>query len=464
MLLPQFGKKSNRPRRRTVGRFEVRLLISVLAVGIPGSILSLLLLWTNAYALDHKIEATVLLFVLWLSLSFSARDAVVQSLHVLSNVISALKEDNFSFRATEGMPGDALGDLALEINELASAMESERLGAIEAGGLLRKVTSEVEAVIFSVSPNGKIELLNRAAAAFFERPQDQILNRTAEELGIQGLLDGPASETISRFIGGIEKRWIVRRTHFRQEGVPHRLIMLSEASEALRAAERLAWQRLVRVLSHEINNSLAPIKSIARTLSRLSDQKVPEPDRENFKHGLEVIGSRGESLNRFLQSYARLAKLPIPSRKVVSLQDLLIRVVVLEPRCAIFVAPGPKTLFKVDPDQIEQVLINICKNAVESVLAKDGAGGSPSAVVISWAVSRNDLQLWVRDEGVGLLDTANLFVPFYTTKETGSGIGLLLSSQIIEAHGGTLTLRNRKDTTGCEVEIKLPGCIVLGSG
>ncbi|HLJ27755.1 MAG TPA: ATP-binding protein [Candidatus Angelobacter sp.] len=459
MLLPLFGKTNNRRRSRTTGGSEIRLLASVLAAGLPGVLLGLLLLWTNPYSLDHKIEGTALLLFLWAGLSFSARDSVVQSVRVLSNVVLSLKEDNFSFRAIQGMPGDAFGELALEINQLANAIESERLGAMEAGSLLRKVIFEVEAVIFAVSPGGEIKLLNRAAAAFLGKNEDQVLNRTAEELGIQGLVDGPPSETMSRFTSGVEKRWFVRRTQFRQQGLPHRLIMLSEVSEALRAAERLAWQRLVRVLSHEINNSLAPIKSIARTLSRLSDQKVPEPDRENFTHGLEVIGSRAESLNRFLQSYARLTKLPMLAKRVVRLKDLLTRVAAVEHRVAVSIVLGPEALLRVDPDQIEQVLINVCKNAVDAVLSRQSAQLSPSSVVISWSVAGKDLQLWIRDHGVGLLDTSNLFVPFYTTKETGTGIGLLLSRQIIEAHGGTFAIRNREDTSGCEVEIKIPGCV-----
>ncbi|MGZ4840106.1 MAG: sensor histidine kinase [Candidatus Angelobacter sp.] len=460
MLLPLFGKKNKKSRRHTTDRFEIRLLRAVLAAGLPGTILSLYLLWSNSYALDHKIEGTVLLSLLWIGLSYSARDSVVQSVRVLSNVISSLKEDNFSFRATRGVPGDALGELAIEINQLANVLEAERMGALEAGSLLRTVTSEVEAVIFAISPDGRVKLLNKAAAAFFGKREDQVLHRSAEELGIQNLVEGPASETISRFNSGSEKRWFVRRTQFRQQGIPHRLIMLSEVSEALRAAERLAWQRLVRVLSHEINNSLAPIKSIARTLSRLTEQKVPDPDRETFRHGLEVIGSRADSLNRFLQSYARLTKLPTLSKKLVRMEELLARVASFENRLIVSITPGPETLLRVDPDQIEQVLINVCKNAVDAVLARQSASISSSSVVISWSTSNKDLQLFVRDKGIGLLDASNLFVPFYTTKEAGTGIGLPLSRQIIEAHGGTLGIRNREDTSGCEVEIKIPGCVV----
>jgi nitrogen fixation/metabolism regulation signal transduction histidine kinase len=463
MPLPPFAKKSNRPARRAARPFEQRLLLSVLATGLPAMILCFTLLWTSSYSLDHKIEGTTWVLLFWLGLSTAVRDKVVHSIRVLTNVLSSVKEEDFSFRATQAVSGDALGDLALEVNNLARAREMERLGIVEANSLLRKVTSEVDAVILAFSPNGKVKLFNRAAASFLSRPEQEIAGRTATELGIENLLNGSPAETISRFTGDMEKRWILRRTSFREDGIPHRLIMLSEASEALRAEERLAWQRLVRVLSHEINNSLAPIKSVARTLARMSEAKLPEDVRENFKLGLDVIGSRTEALNRFLQSYARLTRLPPPMRQPVRLERLIERVAGLESRLKITVISGPDVIIHVDPDQLEQALINLTRNAVDSVLMRPEILPLPSLVTISWAVVNHDLDLRIRDCGVGLLDTANLFVPFYTTKENGTGIGLLLSRQIVESHQGRLVIHNRGDALGCEVEIKIPACIISDS-
>lgn len=464
MFLPQSRKKSS--KRQFSLPFERRLLFSVLTTGLPCAILSFVLLWTNSYSLDHKIEGTVFSVLLWFGLGFAARNRVVNSVRVLSNVVASLKEDDFSFRATRAVSGDALGDLAIEINNLAQALESERLGTMEAENLLRKVLAEAEGVILAFSLDGKLKLFNRAAASFLGKKEEDLSNHDAKELGIADLLGGPTSQTISRLSNGIERRWIVRRTHFRQNGVPHHLVMLSEASEALRAEERLAWQRMVRVLSHEINNSLAPIKSVARTLRRILSQNVlPERVHQDFDLGLDVIGTRAEALNRFLQSYAQLSKLPPPTRRAVGLQNMAERVSGLEARLAITVLPGPDIAINVDPDQLEQVLINLTKNAAEAVLAKyttetlPSLGGEP-AVSVSWNVAGNDLELWVRDRGVGLLDASNLFVPFYTTKETGTGIGLVLCRQIIEAHGGRLTIQNRTGTAGCEVQIKIPACVV----
>lgn len=453
-------KKNAERSSRLPGRFEGRLLFSVFFAGAPGVVFSLLLLWNNSYSLDHKIEGSVLIGVLWIGLSLSTRDNVVNSLRVLSNVVSAVKDDDFSFRATEAMPGDALGDLALEINSLSRALAEERLGTLETTNLLRQVMAEAGTIIFAFSPDNRLRIVNRSGARFLGKREEQIMSRTAEELGIEDLVEGPSWEVVSREDSGAEKRWIVRRASFRQSGEPHRLIVLSEASEALRAEERMAWQRLIRVLSHEINNSLAPIRSIARTLGRMaSNTELPMPISEHLSHGLEVIHDRADSLSRFLQSYAQVARVPTPARRATALDNLIARVAVLESRLAVKIIPGPQIYIYVDPDQLKQALINLIKNATDAVLLAE-KDISPEAVTVTWTIHSKDVEIWIRDEGIGLTETENLFVPFYTTKQTGSGIGLLLSRQIIEAHKGTLVLKNRRERTGCEVEIKLPMCVL----
>jgi nitrogen fixation/metabolism regulation signal transduction histidine kinase len=439
-------------------RFEVRLLLLVLLTGLPGVALCCTLLWTNPYSLDHKVEGTVLVLVLWLSLSISARDLVIHSIQALSNVVSALKDDDFSFRATQAVSGDALGELAIEINSLSQALERERLGAMESASLLRKVMAETETAVFAFSPDERVRLLNRGAAILLGKTEQQILHMTADELGIRSLLEGPTSETISWPLESFGRRWIVRRTYFRQHGVRHRLVVIAEASEALRAEERLAWQKLVRVLGHEFNNSLAPIKSLARTLANMArnNPALAEEDRRNFIHALNVISDRTESLNRFLQAYTHLAKLPRPQKQAVSLRALADHVINLESRLKIQQLGGPEIDVDVDPTHMAQALINLTKNAVESVTLLRAAGEEPGAVSISWNTDDGFVNIWIRDRGLGLSGSENLWVPFYTTKQHGSGIGLLLSRQIIEAHGGTVSLRNRDEVTGCEVQIRLP--------
>lgn len=461
MFLTRLGRKSGKFRIKPAAPFGHRLFFSILAAALPIFILSMILLWTHGFSLDHKLELTFLVFALWTGLSFSAYEKIVHSLRVLSNVIAALRDEDFSFRALQATEGDPLGDLAIEINNLARVLETERLGTIETVNLLKKVMAEVEAVILAFSPDGRVRLVNHAGELFLGRRAEQILAYTAEELGISDLLKDYSSGTLSHVSSGIEKRWLVRVASFRQDGVPHRLVVLSEASAVLRTEERLAWQRLVRVLGHEINNSLAPIKSIARTLSRIPlDRELSDAARQNFKHGFEVIGSRAESLNRFLQGYTKLAQLPPAARRSIDLQGLVSRVIVVESRLRVTVAPGPSVTINVDPDQLEQTLINLLRNAVDAVLMKEPPLIEADSVTVGWTVEESDIRLLIRDKGIGLAKTENLFVPFYTTKNNGSGIGLLISRQIIEGHNGTLSIRNREDVIGCEVQIVLPQCVM----
>ncbi|HZI56349.1 MAG TPA: ATP-binding protein [Verrucomicrobiae bacterium] len=456
-MLP--GKKNSNRDRWFSLPFERRLLVTVLLTGAFGAALSLFLLWTNSYSLAHKIEATVVLFVLWLGPAFLVYERTVNSLRTLSNVVSALEEEDFSFRATRPVAGDALGDLAIEINNLARALEEERFGALETANLFRNVMAEAGVVIFAFSSERRLRLLNREAAALLGHDEAFLLHRTAQELGIHDLLEGQSAETVTRTFLGVERRWLVRRTHFRLYGARHLLLVMSEASEALRAEEQGAWQKIVRVLGHEINNSLGPIKSIADTLALTSARfELPDPFKQNLQRGLEIIAKRSDSLNRFLQNYTKFTKLPSPNPRIVDLKTILSEAIAMESRLPITTLPGPNVSILADPDQLTQVFINLLRNAVDAVLDHTPQNFETDDVTVCWRVEKRQLQLWIRDRGIGLPDTENLFVPFYTTKSTGSGIGLVLSRQIIESHNGYLTIQNRKDGPGCEVNIKLPMC------
>jgi signal transduction histidine kinase len=252
--------------------------------------------------------------------------------------------------------------------------------------------------------------------------------------------------------GGQLRRWGVRRSTFRERGVPHQLLVIGDLSRPLREEELKAWQRIVRVLGHELNNSLAPIKSIAGSLSSLlARPQLPEDWREDVRSGLDVVSSRAESLSRFMESYARLARLPPPRVAPVELGRLVRRAADLETRVRVSVLPGPELTVRADADQLEQLLINLLRNAADASLVTGGA------VRTGWRAAGNgQVEVWVEDEGLGLANTSNLFVPFFTTKPGGSGIGLVLSRQIAEAHGGALTLENRRGERGCEARLRLP--------
>jgi len=313
------------------------------------------------------------------------------------------------------------------------------------------VMVEIDVAVFTFDDARTLRLVNRAGDRLLGQPADQLLGRTAEEMGLRDCLDGqtPRVEDVA-FPGG-SGRWEVRHTTFRQEGRPHQLLVLADVSRPLRDEERQAWQRLIRVIGHEINNSLAPIKSIAGSLeSMLAADSLPGDWDDDMRKGLAVIAARSDSLSRFTTAYARLAKLPAPRLASVAVGDLVRRVAGVETRLGIRIDAGPDFTIRADPDQLEQLLINLLHNAVDAALATGGG------VAVGWKRHRRTLDLWIDDEGAGLPNESNLFVPFFTTKPGGSGIGLVLSRQIAEAHGGSLTLENRSDRSGCRAFLRLP--------
>jgi signal transduction histidine kinase len=243
----------------------------------------------------------------------------------------------------------------------------------------------------------------------------------------------------------------VRRRKFWQGGQPHGLLVLADVSQPLREQERLAWQRLIRVIGHELNNSLAPIKSIAGSLGTLLTRPVPPEDwRDDMQRGLAIIASRADGLSRFTSGYAQLARLPAPNRQPTSLGAIVRRVAALDQRLAVAVDAGADVTISADAAQIEQLLINLVRNAVDAALETGGA------VTVGWtAGDEQHVAVWVDDEGPGIHSATNLFVPFFTTKPGGSGIGLVLSRQIAEAHGGTLLLASRPGR-GTRATLRLP--------
>ncbi len=417
----------------------------------------MILLWTGDYT--PKVQWTLTVFVLgvWTGCSFSVRHRVVLPLQTLSNLLAALRESDFSIRARGASGDDPLGAVMLEVNVLASTLHDQRLGALEAGALLRTVMVEIDVAVFTFDGARALRLVNRAGERILAQPVEQLLGRTAEELGLNACLAGHSPRIEDVAFPGASGRWEVRRTTFRQGGRPHQLLVLADVSRPLRDEERQAWQRLIRVIGHEINNSLAPIKSIAGSLESMlaragSDPQFgSDPDMiPDMKRGLAVIAARSDSLSRFTTAYARLARLPAPRVETVNVSALVHRIAGVETRLPIHVAEGPDCQIRADPDQLEQLLINLVHNASDAALQ---TGGS---VTVGWKREGRGLELWIDDEGAGLTNVSNLFVPFFTTKPTGSGIGLVLSRQIAEAHGGTLTLDNRADRQGCRAHLRLP--------
>jgi nitrogen fixation/metabolism regulation signal transduction histidine kinase len=431
--------------------YERRILVMVLMAGLPAAVVAMVMLWGSDQTAKVQWTLTVLVVSIWLGFALALRERAVRPLQTLANLLSALGEGDYSLRARGARGEDALADVMREVNTLGASLREQRLGALEATALLRTVMAEIDVAIFAFDGQQRLRLVNRAGERLLAQPAERLIGRTASDLGLAGCLEGETARTLQMTFPGAAGRWGMRRSTFREGGLPHQLLVLSDLSRELREEERQAWQRLLRVLGHELNNSLAPIRSVAGSLESLLVREPPPADwRDDMQRGLAIIAARSEALSRFMEAYARLARLPPPHLQPVKIDPLIRRVVGLETRLSVTLVPGPDLTIHADGDQLEQLLINLVRNAVDASLETGGG------VRVGWTKAASHLDVWIEDEGPGLSNTANLFVPFFTTKPGGSGIGLVLSRQIAEGHGGVLTLENRATGRGCDARLRLP--------
>ena len=435
-----------RPRRNHEGQ----IFALALAAGLPALAGAGILLWTTHAGRGLAWTVLALLALSTAAFAVAIRNRVVRTLQTVANLLGAIREDDYSIRGTITPGHDALSLVFWEINELAETLRGRRLGELESAALLRAVVAKIDTALFTFDFDSNLRFVNRAAESLLGRPSERLLGKRAAELGLAEWLEGPEARTVEHVLS-TAGRWSVRRSAFREEGRPHHLVVVTDLRQALREEERQAWQRIIRVLGHELNNSLAPIRSIAESLLSASARNPRSADWDaDLGRGLEVIGSRAAALTRFLEGYRQLARLPEPQLRRVDIAGLLRRVAALESRVPVRVSGGPDVVLEADADQLEQLFINLLRNAADAALE---TGGS---VEVEWDLGPGGLEASVIDDGPGIASTSNLFVPFYTTKPGGSGIGLLLSRQIAEAHGGSLTLSNRSDATGCVARLTLP--------
>jgi nitrogen fixation/metabolism regulation signal transduction histidine kinase len=447
------------PRSKRRLSHDQLVFVDTLLAGLPAVLVSMWYVWVSDRAPDAKHQWTLTLVVIgcWLGFALAVRTRVVRPLQTMANLLAALREGDFAVRARGARRDEPLGDVLAEINTLSRTLQEQRLSALEATALLRTVMEEIEIAIFAFDAEGKLRLANHAAQSLLDKPAERILGRGADELGLGECLTGDPARILSLSFPGAQGRWGMRRSQFREGGRPHELVVIADLSRTLREEELQAWQRIVRVLGHELNNSLAPIKSIAGSLGAMLKSPKRAPDWEDdMRSGLDIIASRAEMLARFMQAYARLAKLPHPTVTPTPLRPLVQRVIALETRLPVEMDAGPELTVACDAAQIEQLVINLVKNAVEAALEQRLAGRPDAGVRVSWQRNSHAIELLVQDDGPGIAQATNLFVPFFTTKPEGSGIGLVLCRQIAENHGGSLTLANRTDGTGCIATLRLP--------
>ena len=459
--------KTSRPRKRARLLYEHRIGLYTFLVGLPGLLVSGVLVWMQAWSTQSRLALIAAELFVWWLLALALQDQTTRPLQTLANVIGSLREEDYSFRARNAAPDDALGELSLEVNALADMLSNEKVRTIEATALLQRIVDEIDAPLFTFDPDSTLRLVNPAGEHLLRQSKARMLGRRAAELNLQPCLTADNESLVELNLNDSQARWLLRRSSFRQNGVPHTLVVLSDVSRALREEERRAWQRLIRVLGHELSNSLAPIKSIAGSLgARVSTISMDADVRNDLQRGLEIIETRSASLHRFLEAYRKLAQMPAPALREVALAPLITRVASLETRIKVCVQPGPDVVFQADPDQLEQMFINLVRNATDAVLDMPAPNGAESPtsltsedserVVIRWDVDGDNLTFNIEDNGPGLSNPANVFTPFYTTKPHGSGVGLVLSRQIAEAHGGRIEIGNRRGARGCAVKVVLP--------
>ena len=433
-------------------RHQQRVQLLTFLCGLPGLVAAMVLLFAGDYGPKQFFTVLILGGGAWLFFSLRLQALLVHPLHTASNMLAALREGDFSIKAGFTDEQDAIGQLLLEINLLSNVLSEHRMDALEAHTLLDKVIQEIDAAVFAFSPDLRLTIANGAALKLVDRPRKEALHCYAAELNLDKALESPPNAVIPNPTPERAGRFTVRRGTYRVGGEPHELLILIDVSQTLRKEELLAWKRLLRVLGHELNNSMAPIRSLAESLQRVA--AIPEPDqedRDDLREGLEIIRQRADSLQRFIGEYARLAKLPPPRPRNFRLAPLLRRIGSLFENPPVAFQPESEDLFlTADPDLLEQAFLNLLKNASEAARQTGGT------VRVHWRRQGEVLLLHIEDTGPGIANPDNLFVPFFSTKQGGSGIGLTLSRQIVESHDGTLDLVNRTDTTGCRATVSLP--------
>lgn len=433
--------------------YQDRITLTALCGGALPLLLAVFFLYRSGTAPGIALLTVVVLVSLWLWFALAVRDQVREPMASLSNMIEALREGDYTLRGRGGSAGDCLVEVHAEVNALSDTMRHRRGRRVETAALLSKLLETVDIAIMTFDEQHRLASINRYGEELLAgRGQS---NTLARALGLEGLLVPGMKKTVRGLFGNNQRRWQVTCQTFREHGRTHLLLVASDVSDTLRSEELSAWRRLIRVISHELNNSLTPIRTLSESMHKrlLQDtSQAPESSlNQSLKRAFELIATRATGLSRFVGRYAELAKLPSPVLQQLNLSDLIGRVCRLEEVEPAGNWRSASATVQADAILLEQALINLIRNAREA-----NRINNRNDIEINIATEPGFTTLEIIDQGPGLETPENAFVPFFTTKEQGSGIGLVLSRQILESHGGSLSLDNKPSGTGCVAALSLP--------
>ena len=431
--------------------FEDRLVRLALFTGLLPTLCCCVLLFFVDMSVYPKILLVFTLLVCILFCAFSIRQQVIFQLRTSTNLVEAMTSNDYTMRANnKGLDG-ALSDFNQLLNTLAETLAEQSLITREKQILLAKVTDQIDVAIVAVNNNQAISLMNPAAEKLFKCRFDEMQGSPIKQLGLQNILCKDYNKVAEFEIKQHKKKVLIRTDAYFEKGIKHTLIFITDIQNLLREEERQAWQKLLRVLSHEINNSIAPIASIGETLEKMVEKQYSGTELDNdLKEGLGVITERAQSLNIFIQRYQKLAKLPLPTKTLFNIEPLVQSVTLLFPDANIELDSKALVVYA-DKDQLQQVLVNLLKNACESMY-----DNPKEKINVYWRKDNQYFEIEILDHGTGIKNMDNLFVPFYTTKPQGTGIGLSLSRQILVNHGGDLILKNRPEHAGVQATLLIP--------